>query len=139
MKHKQFGNKFIIRIDKDEEIIETLKFFCRENKIALGMVSGIGAAEKITLGYFKTDTLEYVAHEFAGSHEITSLSGNITQKDGEVYLHLHANIANIENQTFGGHLSAATISATFEVVVEKIDGTAGRKFNDEIGLNLLDI
>lgn len=35
-----------------------------------------------------------------------------------------------------GHLNAATISATCELVIDVIDGEIGRKFSDEIGLNL---
>ncbi len=44
--------------------------------------------------------------------EITSLVGNISQMNGEVYLHIHINLANEENKVFGGHLTSAIISAT---------------------------
>ena len=138
MTHKQFGNKYIFRLDKGEELVESLKNFCAENKICLGTVSGVGAADEVSLGLFETKTKEYSPIEFTGDHEITSVSGNISQKEGGVYLHLHATIANAQCQAFGGHLSRAVISATFEGVIEAIDGQVGRRFNEEIGLNLLD-
>ena len=58
--------------------------------------------------------------------------------EGEVYLHLHAVIADAENQTRGGHLVEARVSATAELVVQAFSGTAGRKYSKEIGLNLFE-
>lgn len=139
MKFKQFGQKYVFRVEKGEELVATVKNFCKENNIKLGSISGVGASDKITLGLFKTKAKEYASKEFLGDYELTSVLGNISRINGEVYLHLHANIANVDCQTFGGHLSSAVISATFEGVIEKIEGEMGRKFNEEIGLNLYDI
>lgn len=37
MKLKKFGNKWVVRIDKGEEIVETLKQLCKkQNKIRFG-------------------------------------------------------------------------------------------------------
>ncbi|MEJ6951215.1 PPC domain-containing DNA-binding protein [Natronospora cellulosivora (SeqCode)] len=137
MEYKKFANKYVIRMDKGEEIISTLKKFCEENQISLGRVSGIGAVNKASIGLFETKTKEYHSLELSGDHEITSLSGNISKMDGEVYLHLHANLADSSYNTKGGHLSQAFISATGEFIVEEIEGELDRKFSEEIGLNLL--
>lgn len=138
MTHKQFGNKYIVRLDKGEELIAALKDFCREKEIKLGTIFGLGAADKITLGLFKTKTKEYKTKEFIGDYELTSVSGNISRLNNEVYLHLHANISDENCQVFGGHLSSANISGTFEGVIEKINGEISRKYNEDIGLNLYD-
>ena len=136
---KKIGNKYVIRIDKGEEIIETLKTFCKSNNIKLGSISGIGAANKIVLGLFETDTKKYLSQEFVGDFEIVPLAGNISTMKGETYLHLHANIADIKHNSFGGHLTSAVVSATFEVIIDTIDGEVDRKFSNEIGLNLLEL
>jgi len=138
MTHKQFGEKYIIRMEKGEELIAALKNFCFENKIKLGVISGLGAADKITLGLFKTDTKKYLPKEFLGDYELASVLGNISQMNGEVYLHLHAVISDENCQAFGGHLTSAVISGTFEGVIETIDGEVDRKYNENIGLNLFD-
>ena len=139
MQFKKFNNKYIVRIDKGEEIVETLKKFCKDNKIKLGSVSGIGAANKIVLGLFETATKKYHSQEFNGDFEIVPLAGNISTMNGETYLHLHANIADTKHNSFGGHLTSAIVSATFEAVIDSINGEVERKFNDEIGLNLLEL
>ena len=139
MEYKRFNNKFIVRINKGEEIVETLKKVCKDNSIKLGSVTGIGATNKVTVGLFDVDTKKYHSTELTGNYEIVPLQGNITTMDGEVYLHLHINVCDLEHHSFGGHLNSAIVSATFEAVIDIIDGKIDRKFNKEIGLNLLDL
>ena len=56
--------------------------------------------------------------------------------DGEVYLHLHINLSDANYNVQGGHLNAAVISGTGEIVIETMAGTIDRQFSEEIGLNL---
>jgi hypothetical protein len=139
MKAKRFGNKFIVRIDKGEEIVETLKQFCKDNGIKLGSIIGIGATNKATIGLFDVETKKYHSKELVGNHEIAPLCGNISKMNGEVYLHIHANLCDSKHKSFGGHLNSAIVSATFEALIDTMDGEVDREFNDEIGLNLYKI
>lgn len=136
MKAKKIGNKFIVRIDKGEEIVETLKQFCEDNDIKLGSILGIGATNKVTVGLFDVETKKYHSKELVGNYEIAPLVGNISTMNGQVYLHLHINLCDSEHRSFGGHLNSAIVSATFEAVIEVIDGQIDREFSEEIGLNL---
>jgi len=131
------GKYWIVRLDKGEEIVGTLQQFGREKEIRLGTISGIGAANRATIGLFKTRTKEYMRQEVVGDHEITCLTGNISRMNDEVYLHLHINLSDSNCHAFGGHLNSAVVSATCEVVVRVLDGEVGREFSEEIGLNLL--
>lgn len=54
MKSKKIASKWIVRIDKGEEVVETLKNFCKEKGIKLGSISGIGATNKVVIGLFNT-------------------------------------------------------------------------------------
>ncbi len=137
MKLKKFGNKWVVRIDKGEEIIETLKQLCKKNKIKLGSVSGVGGIERATVGSFKAKTKEYFSQELTGDYEITSLIGNISTMKGKIYLHLHITISDSNNNAFGGHLNSAIISTTGEIIIEEIKGEIEREFNEEVRLNLL--
>ena len=136
MKYKKFQNKYIVRIDKGEEIVATLKKFCEDNSIKLGTIIGLGATNKAEVGLFNVDEKKYYSKELTGDHEIAPLYGNISTMNGEVYLHIHANLCNQENKAFGGHLNSAIVSATFEAVIDVIDGDVDRAFNEEVGLNL---
>lgn len=136
MKFKKFGSRYIVRFDKGEEVVGKLHNFCEEKGIKLGSVSAIGAANEITIGLFDTINKTYSANTLKGDHEITSLTGNISTMNGEVYLHLHINVSDHDQKVFGGHLNSVIISATCEMVIDVIDGEVDRQFSDEIGLNL---
>ena len=139
MKSKRLGGKYILRLDKGEEIVETLKQFCGNKKIFLGTVTGIGATNRATVGCFLADTKKYVARDLVGNFEIAPLVGNISTMNNKVYLHLHCQLSDDKQNTFGGHLSSAIVSATFEAVIEPMKGRMNRKFSKEIGLNLFDL
>jgi predicted DNA-binding protein with PD1-like motif len=137
MEYKQFGNKVIVRIDKGEEVIDSLKTICKELNITLGTITGIGATNKITIGLLNTLTKKYQSNEFTGDHEITSLNGNITTMNNDIYLHIHVTICTIEHKALSGHLASAVVSVTFEGVIDIIEGKVPREFNDAVGVNLL--
>jgi len=137
MKFKKNGNKWIVRIDKGEEIVQTLTKICKDNKIKLGSLSGIGAADRVTVGLFNTKSKQYQSQELIGDYEITNLSGNISTMNGEIYLHLHIGLSDSKYNAYGGHLTSAVISGTGEIIIEEIDGKIEREFNKEVGLNLL--
>jgi uncharacterized protein len=136
MKSRRFGNRWIVRIDRGEEIVSSLRHFCRENQIRLGAVSGIGATNQAVIGSFKTATQEYFTRELTGDMEITNLTGNISSMKGEVYTHLHITLSDAEYKAWGGHLSSAVVSGTLEAVVHEMDGSVEREFDDKVGLNL---
>ncbi len=137
MQFRQFGNKYIIRIDKGEEIIQTLKQFCKEHQIKLGSISGIGATDEVEIAFFAAQTKQFHKKAITTDMEIAPLIGNITTMNGEVYLHLHLNLGDSEHKSYSGHLNKAIVSTTFEAIIEAIDGEVDREFSSEIGLNLL--
>lgn len=136
MEYKKFGSKYVIRLEKGEEIVESIKTLCEKEEIKLGSITGIGATNKAVVGLFETSTKEYHSKDLIGDMEITSLLGNISQMEGEVYLHLHITLADHNYNVYGGHLTSAVISATGEIIIDTIEGVVDREFDEEIGLNL---
>lgn len=139
MKVKVIENKYIIRLDKGEDVIKTLKEICKEYNISLGNITGIGATDKVTLGLFNTTNKKYYSKTLEGLFEITSMVGNVTSMDTEVYLHLHCNVSDSDLKVYGGHLNYCRISATCEIIIDSIPSNLDRYFDEEIGLNLLNI
>lgn len=137
MKYTKFGNKYVIRLEKDEEIVSSLKDLCKKEKISLGTIGGIGAVGEVEIGYFETKTKKYNSKVLKGDMEILNLNGNISEMNGDVYLHLHITVADDNLNAMGGHLNSAIISATGEIIIDAIDGKVDREFDEEVGLNLL--
>ncbi len=139
MNYKKFGSRYVVRLDKGDEIVSSLKQFCTENSIRLGSITGIGAANSITIGLFETASKQYHSKTLTGDFEITGLTGNISFMNNEVYLHLHITVSDSAYKTFGGHLTSAVISGTCELAIDTIDGTIERQFDEDTGLNIYNL
>ena len=91
------------------------------------------------MGYIDLSIKKYVFKTFEGNMEILHATGNITLKDGEPFPHIHISVADDACKAFGGHLNEATISATFEGVMQIIDHEIHREFNEDLGLALMNV
>lgn len=138
MNYRTFGNIILIRLDPGDEILASLKQICAHEGVTLGAVQGIGAVNRTVLGLFDPTAKQYHANTFEENLEIVSLTGNVTAMDGEVYLHLHMAVSDLQGRVFGGHLSEAMVSVTAEIIITRVEGAVNRKFNEEIGINLLE-
>jgi|TARA_B100001971_G_C17935369_1_gene404861 predicted DNA-binding protein with PD1-like motif len=137
MKFKKLENKYIIRLEKGEDIIEKIIELCKSEGIKLGYFNGLGAVSKIEIGLFEPEGKKYHSNVYDKPMEISSLHGNITEMDGKCYIHCHGVFGDIDNKCFSGHVNKATVGPTCEIILIKMDGTVDRYFDEEIGLNLL--
>jgi predicted DNA-binding protein with PD1-like motif len=141
MKSKKIDDTYVIRLEKDEEIITALTKFCEENKIYSGSITGIGGAGDVTLKYFNLKQNKYIEKRFdeGCNYEIIALNGNISMLDGKPFVHLHVTLGDPEYKVFGGHLGSANISITAEIYINVIGEPIDRKLDNEFGLNFLDL
>ena len=137
MEYRKVGNTLVVRLDAGEEILEQLNLLCEKEGICLGTLTGLGAVNRVTIGLFDTAEKKYYSNQLEGDFEIVSLTGNITQMEGKVYLHCHGAVSDITGKTMGGHLNEAWVSATAELFVTVLAGAVDRQFNSQVGLNLL--
>ncbi|MCI2110712.1 MAG: DNA-binding protein [Acidaminococcaceae bacterium] len=137
MEYKKFGDDYIIRMNRGEELLTDLQEVCEKEKITLGSVQGIGALGEITIGVFDRKQFKYFTETYKGDFEIASCMGDISTKEGKNYLHIHIVIGNVhEGRIYAGHLSKGIISLTGEFIIHKINGIVEREYSEEVGLNL---
>lgn len=136
MDYRRFNNIIVARIDKGEEILEKVKEIALKENIKLANLNALGATNDFIVGVLNVENKQYVSNNFHGNYEIVSLTGTINTKDGEFYTHLHMSAGNDKGEVFGGHLNRAVVSVTCEMVINIIDGTVDRYFDEETGLNL---
>ena len=130
----------MIKVERGEELMETITKFCEDHKIHSGSISGVGATNDVCLYYYDSDIEEYVAKTFSGkSFEIVSLCGNISLIDGKPFAHVHIALGDSDYSLFGGHLKSAVINVTGEVTIQMTDGSIHRSYDDVCKLNLLDL
>lgn len=139
MEYLKSEKEYIIRLDKGESVVNTLKTLLSKEEIKLGYFTGLGATNDVTIGILNTKTKEIVKKKFTGDFEIGTMFGTVTQKDGEPYIHAHITVGNVGlDLTYAGHLVDAMISATAEIVLKKMEGTVGRRFDEAVGLDLME-
>ena len=127
---------YVLSLDNHVEIAEALAAFCTEKGIMAGTILGLGAINEATFRFLNPATKRYVDKTFAEQMEITNLTGNISQKDGKPYLHLHITASRSDYSCIGGHLLSARINGACELLVEAYDAKIGRRPDEETGLNL---
>lgn len=136
MEYRRFGNRIVVRIDKGEEILESIKELALKENIRLASIEALGAVNEITVGVFDTKEKKFKPNHFTGDLEIVSLTGSINTMNHEFYSHLHMAVGDSKGNVFGGHLTRAVVSATCEMFVNLIDGVVDREFDSDTGLNL---
>lgn len=139
MVSKKSESGFIIRLEKNEELISSLKQFVADQKIKSAKVQGIGGLLSAQLGYYNLKRKKYTFRHIKDVVELVSLLGNITTSKEGPALHLHAVVSDVRNKAYGGHLKSAVIGGTCEIFVEIVPLQIKRKSNEEIGLPLLDL
>lgn len=135
MEYKRFGDKIYLRLDKGDDITESVFKVAKTEGVKAAQVSGIGATDDFTVGVFDVAKKKYNEYFFKDNHEINSLTGNITEKDGEPYIHLHITATGDGCKIVGGHLIKGVISLTGEIIITVSDGKISRAFDETLGIN----
>ena len=137
MEYRKFGSVYVVRLDRGDEVVASITELCRKEFIRLASIEGLGAADHAVVGLYDVEEKKFHGTELNGPMEITSLIGNVTTKDGKVYLHIHINLCDETAAAKGGHLVECRISATSEIFVRTVAGTVERRLDEEVtGLNL---
>jgi len=137
-KFRKDAEKYFVSIDNHCEVAEALTEFCKAEGLLAGEVYGIGAVNDVVLRFLNPATKKYVDMAFREQMEMTNMTGNISEKDGGVYLHLHATFGRSDCSAIGGHLLTAVVNGACELVVIPSPARLGRKFSEETGLNMYD-
>ena len=137
MDYRRFNDTIVLRIDRGEEIIEKVREVAEQEHVRLAEISALGATNDFTVGVYDLEAKRYDSKTFTGPHEIVSLVGTITEKDGAFYQHLHLSAGNQDCAVVGGHLNRAVVSVTCEMVIRILSGAVDRRPDPEAGINLM--
>jgi len=128
---------WIVRIDRGEDVLETLVAFVRERDVPSGEIRGIGAIRDVELGYFDPDERTYLRTSFPGSMELVSFLGNIAWTDDGPMIHAHAVVAGPDLVARAGHLFRGVVSVSGEFYVTPRGVRVRRALDSEVELRLM--
>ena len=125
------------KLHRGDDLLEAIGSICRDKNILLGRVEAIGAVEKATLGFYDQKRKQYEFFSIDSPHEITSLIGNVSLREGVPMVHAHITLSDEKGNVHGGHLASGTIVFACEVLIEAFDGPAfNREIDENTGLPL---
>jgi hypothetical protein len=136
---QKFDDRYIVRLDSGEPVIETLTNFLKAEGIKFADLSAAGAVESATLGYFDPGTRAYLYRDFPEQLEVVSFQGDASLKAGEPFLHLHGVFSRRDFSTVGGHIKEARVRPTLEVWLRTESTVVRRAPDPASGIDLLDL
>lgn len=139
MQSKRITDGFVVKLNKGEQLVDSLIKFARQEKVDSGSVAGIGAVTNVTLGYFDREQKKYLEKKFEEVYELVSLVGSIATINYQPILHLHIIISDRNYKVYAGHLFSAEVAVTGEIFVRAYPEPLLRKKDPQFGLNLLDL
>jgi len=108
-----------------------------KEKVSTAKVEAIGGVNRLRLAYFNQSEKRYEEHDYNEFLEATSLLGNITLKDSKPFLHAHGTFGRRDQSVIGGHVVSGTVFPLLEVLLTPTKNRALRRFDDELGLNVI--
>jgi predicted DNA-binding protein with PD1-like motif len=133
------GRKFILVFETADEVVSGLSDFARENDIKTAFFAGVGACQKVTLGFFDLEKKDYEKRAINEQVEVMSIIGNIAIYQNEPKIHAHIVIGKRDSTAHGGHLIEAVVRPTLEILVTESPLKLIRTLDAETNLPLIDL
>ena len=130
---------FVLVFSTGEAVTGPLLAFARERHIEAASFTGIGAFERVTLGYFDLEKRDYNRIEINEQVEAVSLVGNVAGGDDGPKLHAHVVVGKRDGTAHGGHLIEGRVRPTLEIVLVETPAQLKRRSDPATGLALIDL
>jgi len=131
MSEGTLGKLVVMRLGPGCDIMKSLAEIAKRKSFRSGVVlSGAGSLSQVTLRNVRLFPDEFPITDQNRVYtpkkeplEVLSLSGNISQRDGEVHVHCHITVSSglDDGQAYGGHLTEGCIVLSYcEIVIAEI-------------------
>lgn len=137
MWHYPAGRAFLDRLPHNGDLLGCIKEAFRKSGATMGFFLAIGAVKNARMAFYGQDDHAY--HEFSIDEpaEILHCTGNISELDGEIFVHGHMTLGLKDGSTRGGHLVEGTRIFACELFAVILDGEQLKRTRDDVtGLNL---
>ena len=121
-----------------DEAFSGLLEFAQKYHVRSAHFTAIGALDGATLGWFDLQRKMYKKIPIVGQHEVIGMSGDIALYQGKPAVHTHMVVGSPDGTTLAGHVLAAYVSPTLEVMVTIDPITMQKRFDPATDLTLID-
>ena len=121
-----------------DEAFSGLQEFAEKYHVTSAHFTAIGALNEATLAWFDPQRKMYKKIPIHGQHEVIGMSGDIALYQGKPVVHSHMVLGSPDGTTRGGHVLAAYVSPTLEVMVTVDPIAMQKRFDPATDLTLID-
>lgn len=126
--------------DSGEEALAGLQDVAEGEGLSAASITAVGAVQAATLGWYDLAEKDYRRIEIDEQAEVVSLVGDVAlDPEGAPAVHAHAVLGLRDGSTRGGHLLAAVVRPTLEVVLRETPAELAKTYRPEVGLALIDL
>ena len=121
MEYQRFGRDLVVRLDKGEEINDSIRSLSNNGISTAAITSGIGRVRGTEIGFLDSDGI-YQKMEIEHPMELLSMQGNLAPGPDGPFTHIHIVASDDDHVVRGGHLFEATVEVTAEIHMRVLDG-----------------
>jgi hypothetical protein len=130
--------RYAVIFYQGDEAFSGLLEFAEKYQVTSAHFTAIGALDGATLGWFDPQRKMYKKIPIIGQHEVIGMSGDIALYRGKPVVHTHMIVGGPDGTTSAGHVLAAYVSPTLEVMVTVDPVTMQKRFDPATDLTLID-
>ena len=138
LNHGEPTKQYAVIFYEGDEAFSGLLKFAQQYHITSAHFTAIGAVNGATLGWFDPQRKMYKKIPINGQHEVIGMSGDIALYQGKPVVHTHMVVGAPDGTTRGGHVLAAYVSPTVEVMVTVDPAAMQKRFDPDTDLTLID-
>jgi predicted DNA-binding protein with PD1-like motif len=132
------AKQYAVIFYQGDEAFSGLVEFAEKFQVTSAHFTAIGALNGATLGWFDPQRKMYKKIAIVGQHEVIGMSGDIALYQGKPVVHTHMVVGSPDGATRAGHVLAAYVSPTLEVMVTVDPVSMQKRFDAETDLTLID-
>ncbi|MBI3961455.1 MAG: DUF296 domain-containing protein [Deinococcus sp.] len=133
------GDRYLVRLDQGEEVVESLTTMIRGRGIGGGSISGIGMFSQVELLFQDPVTGQSQRRSLEGSLSAVSLLGNISYRGYLPEVTLAVVLADAEFDVRGGRLVSGEVLGSCELFVNSVVERVKRLPEERSGMPLLQV
>jgi len=130
--------EYAVILGKGDEAFSALLDFAEKYRVTSAHFTAIGALNGATLGWFDPRRKQYKKIPIDGQVEVIGMSGDIALYQGKPAVHTHTMVGTSDGTTRGGHVLAAYVSPTLEIMVTVDPIAMQKRLDPETDLTLID-
>ena len=138
MEYRKLGDTIVLCLVRGEDVLASIRAVCNAERVRLAEISALGAADYAEVGVYHLAEKRFLPRTLEGEMEICALTGIVTRRGTELYLHLHGSLADADGNVYGGHVNEIRVSATAEIFIRLLPGEVNRRLEEESGIFLMD-